>query len=101
VTDEPQHEAREAPAPQPLPDDATTPLDVDGVAAVGIGTVVWAALLVACLLLRGPLTTAGRGWWWGVCLAGFLLGIPGLWFVRRRRDAYRRARDSGVGPTPG
>ena len=92
MTDEPLPEAPPDPTVGPLPDAATTALDVDGVAAVGIGTVVWGVLLVACLLLRDPLAAAGRGWWWGVCLAGFLLGIPGLWFVRRRRDVYRRAQ---------
>jgi hypothetical protein len=87
VSDDPASDA----LPEALPDEATTAVDVDGVAAVGIGTVVWGVLLLACLVLREPLAEAGRGWWWGVCLAGFLLGIPGLWFVRRRRDAYRRA----------
>ena len=64
------------------------PLDVDGVGAILVGTIVWAIALVACLLLRDQLTAEGRGWWVGSCLAGFLLGLPGLWFVRRRRAAY-------------
>ena len=71
-------------------DEATTPLDVDGVSAITLGTIVSALLLIACLLLRSQLEAQGRGWWWGVCLAGALLGIPGLWFVRRRRAIYRR-----------
>jgi hypothetical protein len=99
VTDEPQPDVGADALPTAASDEATTPLDVDGVAAVAIGTVVWGVLLVACLLLRDPLAAAGRGWWWGVCLAGFLLGIPGLWFVRRRRDAYRRARVTALGST--
>lgn len=88
----------EHPAEAALPAEATTPLDVDGVAAVGLGTVVWAVLLVACLVWREPLAAAGRGWWWGVCLAGFLLGLPGLWYVRRRRDAIAAstARDAAA-----
>jgi len=64
------------------------PLDVDGVAAIMVGTFVWGVALLACLLLRDQLSAGGRGWWVGACLAGFLLGLPGLWFVRRRRAAY-------------
>jgi len=64
------------------------PLDVDGVGAILVGTIVWGVALVACLLLRDRLTADGHGWWAGACLAGFLLGLPGLWFVRRRRAAY-------------
>ena len=68
------------------PVDQVLPVDVDGVRAVGLGTVVWSVLLVACLLLRDQLASQGRGWWTGVCLAGALLGAVGYVFVRRRRD---------------
>ena len=63
------------------------PVDVDGVGAVLYGTIAWTVALVACLLLRDRLTADGHAWWTWVCLAGALLGLPGLWFVRRRRDA--------------
>jgi hypothetical protein len=67
------------------------PLDVDGVGAVTAGTLAWTVALVLCVVFRSPLEAAGNGWWVWVCLAGALLGLPGLWYVRRRRDAYRRA----------
>ena len=67
------------------------PLDVDGVGAVAVGTVLWTIALVACLVFRTQLAAAGNGWWTWVCVAGALLGLAGLVFVRRRRDAYRRA----------
>jgi hypothetical protein len=70
------------------PETALKPLDVDGVGAILVGTIAWGVALLACLLLRDQLASNGRGWWSGVCLAGFLLGLPGLWFVRRRRAAY-------------
>ena len=38
------------------------PLDVDGVGAVAVGTVVWAVAFVVCLLLQGRLDAAGDGW---------------------------------------
>ncbi len=81
------------------PTDADTalevaPLDVDGVGAVAFGTIAWTVGLVLCLIFRGPLADAGNTWWTWVCLAGALLGLAGLWYVRRRRDAYRRAAAS-------
>jgi hypothetical protein len=79
----------------PAHDAALVPVDVDGVTAVALGTVVWLLLLVACLVLREQLAESGRSWWTGVCLAGTLLGVLGLWFVRRRRGRIdaRRAAD--------
>jgi Protein of unknown function (DUF2530) len=71
--------------------DALEPLDVDGVRAIAVGTLAWTVALLACLVWRTRLEADGRGWWLWVCLAGALLGLPGLWFVRRRRDAYRQA----------
>jgi len=72
------------------------PLDVDGVGAVAVGTILWTVALVLCLVLRGPLTDAGRGWWTWVCLTGALLGAAGYTFVRRRRTAYaEHPRDLG------
>jgi LPXTG-motif cell wall-anchored protein len=65
--------------------------DVDGVGAVTAGTIAWAVALVLCLAFRTPLADAGRTWWTWVCLAGLLLGLAGLVFVRRRRAAYRAA----------
>jgi len=72
------------------PDDGSTPVDVDGMGAVIWGTALWVVGLVVCLVLRGPLAEAGRGWWTYVCLTGALLGIPGYLYVTRRRAAYRR-----------
>lgn len=73
------------------PDDPLAPLDVDGVAAVGIGTAVWAGLTLLTVLLRDRLESAGHGWWRGVCVAGLLLGLVGLAIVLTRR---RRARSA-------
>ena len=79
--------------------DEISALDVDGVGAVAVGTVIWTIALVLCLVLRGPLTDAGRGWWTWVCLTGALLGVAGYVFVRRRRDAYAAAQ-TAITPAP-
>ena len=75
--------------------DASTirPVDVDGVTAIGIGTALWLAALVVSLLLHDRLADSGHSWWIGVCLAGFLLGLPGLAFLRGRRGR-QAARDA-------
>ncbi|MDG4833788.1 DUF2530 domain-containing protein [Solwaraspora sp. WMMD1047] len=62
--------------------------------AVG-GTLVWAvAGLVLLLFFRDWLTAHGHQNWLGICLAGFLLGFPGL-AVMLRHDAHRRRRRTG------
>lgn len=67
------------------------PLDVDGVAAVAVGTAVWALLAVAAFLLRDRLAAAGNEWWIWVCVAGAGLGLLGLPYVVRRSRSYRGA----------
>lgn len=70
---------------------ALKPLDVDGVGAITYGTIAWTVGLVLCLLLRDQLAADGRSWFTWVCLAGALLGLAGVWFVRRRAAVYRAA----------
>lgn len=67
------------------------PLDTDGVTAIIVGVCVWAAALIACLILRVPLTDSGRGWWLWVCVAGGLTGLFGLSLALRRRARLRAA----------
>jgi hypothetical protein len=95
----------DADAPEPVPElstaaaDSSTvtataeikPVDVDGVGAILYGTIAWTVALVICLLLRDRLAADGRAWFTWVCLAGALLGLAGLWFVRRRAAVYRAA----------
>ena len=90
---EPDLTADEAPPASVDPADSGSlkALDVDGVGAVAAGTVAWLVALLLCLALRGSLAEAGRGWWVWVCVSGAVLGLAGLWFVRRRRDAYAAA----------
>ena len=78
------------------------PLRTDDVAAITVGTIAWAVLLVALLLLRGRLEDAGNEEWVWVAAAGFGLGLIGIRHVRRRRAALARlesaAADEKAGP---
>lgn len=67
------------------------PLDVDAVRVVTAGTVLWAvAGLVLLAFGRDWLADHDRTWWLWTCLAGFGLGLFGVWFCRRRRDRLGR-----------
>lgn len=67
------------------------PVDVDGVRTVAIVTVGWGIAFVVLALRQGQLNDAGRGWWLWTCLAGVGLGLLGLEYCRRRRDAIAQA----------
>jgi hypothetical protein len=55
------------------------------------GIVAWAVAGLVLLLFRGWLADHGHSDWLWTCLAGFLLGFPGL-AVMVRHDANRRRR---------
>jgi hypothetical protein len=78
---------------QPEPDrPLIPPVDTDGVRTVTIGTVLWAVALVVMLPFKARLDAAGQGWWLWTCLAGAGLGLLGIEYTRRRRDAIARVR---------
>lgn len=65
------------------------PLDVDGVHTVAVGSGVWLVAFLALLPFVQTLRDSGRlGWLW-TCIAGFGLGLIGLEYCRRRRNAIR------------
>lgn len=67
------------------------PVDADGVNAVALGTIAWTvALVVLGVFFREPLAEADASWWIWVCAVGAILGVLGLFYVTRRREAYRR-----------
>ncbi len=70
------------------------PLDVDGVGAIATGTELWLAALVALVLFRNQLAANDADWWIWVAATGAALGVPGLWYTRRRRSVYRRAQEA-------
>jgi len=66
------------------------PVDVDGVRAVTIGTILWAVALIALLPFTDTLRDDGHLWWIGTCAVGVLLGLSGLGYTVRRRNRLRR-----------
>jgi hypothetical protein len=81
------------------PPPTVTPVDTDGVRTVAVGTALWALALVLLLPFRGRLEEAGNGWWLWTCVAGTGLGLLGLEYTRRRRDAIARVRRYRAGET--
>lgn len=64
--------------------------DEDAILPVAIGTVVWFAVLVVLVALRGRLEESGVSWWIGAAAVGVLSGALGLVFLRWRRGRMDR-----------
>ncbi|MFC9558897.1 DUF2530 domain-containing protein [Agromyces sp. NPDC056965] len=65
------------------------PARADGRKAVLAGTLAWGIALVACLVFREPLESAGLGWFTVAAITGVVLGLIGLaavQVIRRRVD---------------
>lgn len=69
------------------------PLDLDGTRAAAVGSGLFLLAFVALLPFYGSLDDAGRSWWVWTCLAGFVLGVVGYEYCRRRRN-HRQAREA-------
>ncbi len=63
------------------------PMDVDGVRTMTVGTIIWGVVALALLPFLGNLENDGRTWWMWTAVAGFGLGLIGLEYCRRRRNA--------------
>jgi hypothetical protein len=70
-------------------------VDVDGIRVVTGGTALFGVAAVLAALLYPRLADDGRGWWLGVCVSGFVLGLVGLLYCWNRV----RQRRQGTGPT--
>lgn len=85
---------------------APEPLEGNVVAAILIGTLVWAVLFVAQLPFYAWFHDRGHAWWIWTCLVGVGLGLLGLGYVRRRAAARTRrtsppGRPGDAGPPDG
>lgn len=74
------------------------PLETDDVRVVLVGTVGWAVALVVLTVLRLTGTGDVQTWWIGMCAYGIALGLFGVRYCTRRRDAI--ARDAALGLPP-
>jgi len=63
-------------------------LDPDGAVIITVGTAAFAVAWLICWLEFDALVAAGQGWWLGVCVVGFAIGVVGTaisWTRHRRR----------------
>lgn len=71
------------------------PLETDDVMIVAGGTALWLVALVVLIVLR----VAGadvRTWWIVMCACGAALGVVGVRYCQRRRDAIARDRNAAA-----
>ena len=65
------------------------PLDLSGIPSVIVGIIAWAVAFVVVLIFRDDLKEDGLEWWLWVTVAGFGLGLIGLWYCVRRWNAIK------------
>ena len=65
------------------------PLELDDTRVVALGTLAWAIGLLV-LLVADLLGADVHGWWIAMCLCGMALGVVGLRYVARRKQALAR-----------
>lgn len=71
-------------------------MDIDGFNATLLGLIAFAVGIVVTAIFYSDLAAQGNGWWLGVCVSGFGLGLIGLAYClyrRARRRAGRWMRD--------
>ena len=78
-----------------LSGDQVTPLDLDAVKTVRVGTALWVIALLVMLPFTERLTDSDRGWWLWTCVAGIAIGVMGIGFTTGRRKHIRRSVKRG------
>src|SRR3954468_4930088 len=71
--------------------EAPEPLEGPVAATITGGTILWFVLFLVQLPFYGWVDDHGHLWWLWTCLTGGLLGLYGVWFVRKRDAAIKRA----------
>jgi hypothetical protein len=71
--------------------EAPAPLEGPIVATVTGGTIIWFVMFLGQLPFYGWFSDHGHAWWIWTCLAGAGLGCFGIWYVRARDAAIKRA----------
>ncbi|MFI9171871.1 DUF2530 domain-containing protein [Streptomyces lincolnensis] len=75
----------------PIKHEAPEPLEGPVVPTVVGGTILWFVLFLVQLPFYGWFEDRGTTWWVWTCLAGAGLGLIGIWYVRKREAAIKRA----------
>ncbi|MER5891545.1 DUF2530 domain-containing protein [Streptomyces sp. NPDC001876] len=78
--------------------EAPEPLEGPVVATVTGGTILWFVLFLVQLPFYGWFDDRGSAWWVWTCLAGAGLGLIGIWYVRGRDAAIKRAAAEASSP---
>lgn len=71
-----------------------SPLEVNGITAVTIGTGVWSVATLIMVLMRDQLEASGRGDWISIGVCGIILGLLGMRYTKRRAARIERAKES-------
>lgn len=64
-------------------------VDADGLQLVTVGTIVFAIAALVTGLFYAELQARDNGWWLGVAISGFVLGLVGLAYCWNRRSRRR------------
>ena len=72
-----------------------TPLEVNGITAVTLGTFAWVVALIVLLLSRGWLAETGRSHWIWIAFSGIVLGLLGYRYTTNR--VKRLSLERGLG----
>jgi hypothetical protein len=67
-------------------------MDADGLNVTILGLVAFAVGSVLTAFFYAELDRQGNGWWLGVCLSGFGLGLVGMAYCLLRRARRRAGR---------
>jgi hypothetical protein len=71
-----------------------TPLEVNGITAVTLGTAIWSVATLIMVLMRDQLEASGRGDWIAIGVCGIILGLLGMRYTKRRAARIERAKES-------
>jgi hypothetical protein len=71
-----------------------TPLEVNGITAVTIGTGIWSVATLIMVLMRDQLEASGRNNWIAIGVCGIILGLLGMRYTKRRAARIERTKAS-------
>jgi hypothetical protein len=71
-----------------------TPLEVNGITAVTIGTGIWSVATLIMVLMRDQLEASGRNNWIAIGVCGIILGLLGMRYTKRRAARIEQTKAS-------